>query len=159
MRPAGTISTFVLRLQPLRLLLITVAGWVHREQAATIGYLVEESRILNDQLRGRRLRLTYDRSCRTARRSSPSGPGPSQADVRPRRISTGMRRTMPSHNGERRADAYSGSQPGRVRPNAAGSKSRACSAIAIELGGMLSNSAYFSIRGLNLSTPWGLSAL
>lgn len=72
MRPAGTISTFVLRLQPLRLLLITVAGWVHREQAATIGYLVEESRILNDQLRGRRLRLTYDRSCRTARRSSPS---------------------------------------------------------------------------------------
>ena len=31
------------RFQPLRLLLIAVAGWVHREQAATIAYLMEEN--------------------------------------------------------------------------------------------------------------------
>lgn len=72
MLPAGTLSPIVLRLQPFRLLLTAVAAWVHREQVATIGYLAEEIRILKDQLRGRRLRLTYDRSCRTAQRSSPS---------------------------------------------------------------------------------------
>lgn len=48
MRSTGTISTIVLRLQSLRLLLTAVAGWVHREQIAAIGYLVEEIRILKD---------------------------------------------------------------------------------------------------------------
>jgi hypothetical protein len=53
-------------LSPLRLLLLTVAGWVHREQAATIAYLVEENRVLKEQLRGRRLRLTDDQRRRLA---------------------------------------------------------------------------------------------
>jgi hypothetical protein len=53
-------------LSPLRLLLLTVAGWVHREQAATIAYLVEENRVLKEQLRGRRLRLTDDQRRRPA---------------------------------------------------------------------------------------------
>lgn len=36
---------------PLRLVLLSLAGWVHREQAATIAYLVEENRVK----RGRRV--------------------------------------------------------------------------------------------------------
>ena len=72
MRPLGTISTIVLRLHPLRLLLTAVAGWVHRDQAATIDFLTEENRILKERLRGRRLRLTDDQPSRAAQRSSPS---------------------------------------------------------------------------------------
>jgi len=45
---------------PLKLLLVTFAGWVSREQAQIIDYLVEENRILKEQLGGRRLRLTDD---------------------------------------------------------------------------------------------------
>lgn len=42
----------------LRLLLATFAGWVNRDQARVIDYLREENRVLKEQLRGRRLRLT-----------------------------------------------------------------------------------------------------
>ncbi len=42
----------------LRLLLATFAGWVNRDQAQVIAYLVEENRVLKEQLKGRRLRLT-----------------------------------------------------------------------------------------------------
>jgi hypothetical protein len=38
---------------PLRLLLATFAGWVNREQAQVVAYLVEENRVLKEQLRGR----------------------------------------------------------------------------------------------------------
>src|SRR5262245_48989045 len=43
---------------PVRLLLVTLAGWVNRYQQHVIEYLVEENRILKAQLTGRRLRLT-----------------------------------------------------------------------------------------------------
>ncbi len=42
----------------LRFLLLTVAGWMHREQAKAIAYLLEENRVLREQLGGRRLRFT-----------------------------------------------------------------------------------------------------
>jgi hypothetical protein len=42
----------------LRLLLLTLAGWVYRHQQHVIDYLVEENRVLREQLRGRRVRLT-----------------------------------------------------------------------------------------------------
>ena len=45
---------------PLRLLLVAIAGWVHREQADAIAYLVEESRVLKEQLGGKCVRLTDD---------------------------------------------------------------------------------------------------
>ena len=35
---------------PLRLLLATFAGWVNRHQAQAIEYLVEENRVLKQQL-------------------------------------------------------------------------------------------------------------
>ena len=40
---------------PLQLLLATFAGWVNREQAQVVAYLVEENRVLKEQLGGRRL--------------------------------------------------------------------------------------------------------
>jgi len=41
----------------LQMLLGTFSGWVSRHQADVIAYLVEENRVLRDQLRGRKLRL------------------------------------------------------------------------------------------------------
>ncbi len=43
---------------PLQLLRPTVSGWVHRHQQDVIAYLVEENRVLKEQLGGRKLRLT-----------------------------------------------------------------------------------------------------
>ena len=41
---------------PLQLLLATFAGWVNRHQAQAIDYLIEENRVLKEQLGGKRLR-------------------------------------------------------------------------------------------------------
>jgi hypothetical protein len=43
---------------PLQVLLVTLAGWVNRHHQHVIEYLVEENRILKEQVKGRRLRLT-----------------------------------------------------------------------------------------------------
>ena len=43
-----------------RLLLVTLAGWVNRHQQQVIEYLVEENRVLRQQVKGRRVRLTDD---------------------------------------------------------------------------------------------------
>jgi transposase InsO family protein len=51
---------------PVRLLLVTLAGWVNRHQQAVIEYLVEENRVLKAQVKGRRLRLTDDQRRRLA---------------------------------------------------------------------------------------------
>ena len=53
-------------LSPLRLLLVTLAGWINRHQQQVIEYLVEENRVLKEQLKGRRLRLTDDQRRRLA---------------------------------------------------------------------------------------------
>ncbi len=41
---------------PLQLLLATFAGWVNRHQGQAIDYLIEENRVLNEQLGGRTTR-------------------------------------------------------------------------------------------------------
>ena len=51
---------------PLQMLLLTVADWVNRHQADVIEYLVEENRVLKEQIRGRRLRATDDQRRRLA---------------------------------------------------------------------------------------------
>ncbi len=43
---------------PLQVLLAAVGGWINRHQQRAIEYLVEENRVLKEQLQGRRLRLT-----------------------------------------------------------------------------------------------------
>ena len=45
---------------PIRFLLLTLAGWVNREQQAVIDYLREENAVLREQMGGRRLRLNDD---------------------------------------------------------------------------------------------------
>src|SRR3989441_2153311 len=53
-------------LSPLRLLLVTLAGWVNRHQQQVIEYLAEENRVLRGQLTERRVRLTDDQRRRLA---------------------------------------------------------------------------------------------
>jgi transposase InsO family protein len=60
-------------LSPLRLLLVTLAGWVNRHQQDVIDYLVEENRVLHEQLDGRRVRLNDDQRRRLAARGQRLG--------------------------------------------------------------------------------------
>ena len=53
-------------LSPLQMLLVTLAGWVNRHQQRVIEYLVEEHRVLKEQVKGRRLRWTDDQRRRLA---------------------------------------------------------------------------------------------
>jgi hypothetical protein len=59
--------------QPLLLVLAAVSGWVHRQQADTIAYLVEENRVLKEQLGRKRLRLTDDQRRRLAAKGQALG--------------------------------------------------------------------------------------
>jgi transposase InsO family protein len=51
---------------PLQVLLVTLAGWINRHQQHVIEYLLEENRVLKEQVKGRRLRLTDDQRRRLA---------------------------------------------------------------------------------------------
>jgi transposase InsO family protein len=53
-------------LQPFHLLVIALAGWLNRQQQAVIDYLIEENRVLKDQLEGQRLRFTDEQRIRLA---------------------------------------------------------------------------------------------
>jgi transposase InsO family protein len=59
----------------LQLLLATFAGWVGKKQTAIIAYLVEENRVLKEQLKsdGRRLRFTDSQRRRLAAKGKPLG--------------------------------------------------------------------------------------
>ncbi len=59
----------------LQLLLATFAGWVGRQQSDVIAYLIEENRVLKEQLEsgGRRLRFTDDQRRRLAAKGKPLG--------------------------------------------------------------------------------------
>ena len=53
-------------LQAWQLLLVTVAGWINRQQQDVIAYIQEENRILKGKLKGRRIRFTDDERRRLA---------------------------------------------------------------------------------------------
>jgi putative transposase len=53
-------------IQPFHLLVIALAGWLNRHQQAVIDYLIEENRVLKDQLKGQRLRFTDEQRIRLA---------------------------------------------------------------------------------------------
>ena len=55
-----------LALDPFRLLLIFLAGWLNQQQQDIIDYLQEENRVLREQLGDRRLRLNDDQRRRLA---------------------------------------------------------------------------------------------
>ncbi len=60
-------------LYPLQILLFTVSGWVNRRQQDVIAYLVEENRVLKEQLKGRKLRLTDEQRRRLAAKAKRLG--------------------------------------------------------------------------------------
>jgi transposase InsO family protein len=51
---------------PLQVMLVTLARWINRHQQQVIEYLLEENRVLKEQVKGRRLRLTDDQRRRLA---------------------------------------------------------------------------------------------
>ena len=51
---------------PLRMLFLSVSGWVHRQQQEVVEYLVEENRVLREQIGERKLRLSNDQRRRLA---------------------------------------------------------------------------------------------
>ena len=53
-------------MQPFHLLVIALAGWLNRHQQAVIDYLIEENRVLKNQLEGQRLRFTDEQRIRLA---------------------------------------------------------------------------------------------
>jgi hypothetical protein len=57
----------------LHLFVLAVAGWINRGQQQVIGYLLEENRVLREQLHGRRLRLTDTQRRRLAVRAKALG--------------------------------------------------------------------------------------
>jgi hypothetical protein len=62
-----------LALDPFRLLLISLAGWMNQQQQDVIDYLQEENRILREQLGGKPLRFNDDQRRRLAVRAKKLG--------------------------------------------------------------------------------------
>ena len=53
-------------LQPFHILVIALAGWLSRHQQTVIDYLIEENRVLKEQLEGQRLSFTDEQRIRLA---------------------------------------------------------------------------------------------
>ena len=62
-----------LALDPFRLLLISLAGWLNQQQQDVIDYLQEENRVLQQQLEGKRVRFSDDQRRRLALRAKKLG--------------------------------------------------------------------------------------
>jgi len=62
-----------LALDPFRLLLISLAGWLNQRQQDVIDYLEEENRVLREQLGGKRLRFNDNQRRRLAVRAKQLG--------------------------------------------------------------------------------------
>ena len=60
-------------LYPLQVLLVALAGWISRRQQEVVAYLVEENRVLKQQLGKKRLRLTDDQRRRLAAKGKKLG--------------------------------------------------------------------------------------
>jgi len=62
-----------LALDPFRVLLISLAGWLNQRQQDVIEYLQEENRLLREQLGGKQLRFSDDQRRRMAVRAKRLG--------------------------------------------------------------------------------------
>src|ERR1035437_3191744 len=60
-------------LDPFRFMIVAVAGWMNQQQQQVIEYLVEENRVLREQLGGRRLRFNDDQRRRLAAKGKQLG--------------------------------------------------------------------------------------
>ena len=61
-------------LHPWQLLLVTLAGWINRQQHDVIAYIQEENRILRNKLKGKRIRFTDEERRRLAVKGKILGP-------------------------------------------------------------------------------------
>jgi len=66
---AGDVSSRVIDVSTLRMLFLTVTGWLGSREREILAYLIEENRVLRRQLGGRRLRITDDDRRRLAARA------------------------------------------------------------------------------------------
>jgi transposase InsO family protein len=62
-----------LAMDPFRLLLISLAGWLNQQQQEALDYLQEENRVLREQLGGKRLHFNDDQRRRLAVRAKKLG--------------------------------------------------------------------------------------
>src|SRR5580700_8706823 len=60
-------------LDPFRFVLVAVAGWMNQRQPQIIDYLLEENRVLREQLGGQRVRLNDDQRPRLAAKAKGLG--------------------------------------------------------------------------------------
>src|SRR5450756_3041535 len=60
-------------LDPFRFVVVAFAGWMNQHQQQVIEYLVEENRVLREQLGGRRLRFNDDQRRRLAAKAKGLG--------------------------------------------------------------------------------------
>src|SRR5207237_857233 len=56
-------------LNPFSFLVVSIAGWMNQRQQQVIEYLIEENRVLREQIGNRRMRFTNDQRCRLAARA------------------------------------------------------------------------------------------
>src|SRR6185369_5026168 len=56
-------------LDPFSFLVFSIAGWINQRQQQVIEYLVEENRVLREQIGNRRMRFTDDQRRRLAARA------------------------------------------------------------------------------------------
>jgi putative transposase len=61
------------RLDPFSFLVVSVAGWLNQRQQQIIEYLIEENRVLREQIGRRRLRFTDNQRCRLAAKAKKLG--------------------------------------------------------------------------------------
>ena len=100
-------------LDPFSFLVVSIAGWINQRQQQLIEYLVEENRVLREQIGGRRMRFTDDQRRRLAAQSKETrteNPGTGRDIVTPETLLAWHRKLI--------AQKYDGSanrNPGRPK--------------------------------------------
>src|SRR5215831_8525242 len=56
-------------LDPFSFLVVSIAGWMNQRQHQVIEYLIEENRVLREQIGNRRMRFTNEQRCSLAARA------------------------------------------------------------------------------------------
>ena len=60
-------------LNPFSFLVVSLAGWMNQHQQYVIHYLIEENRVLREEIRNRRMRFSDDQRRRLAARAKKIG--------------------------------------------------------------------------------------
>ena len=61
------------RLDPFSFVVVSLAGWMNHHQQQVVDYLMEENRVLREQIGNRRMRYTDDQRRRLAARAKKFG--------------------------------------------------------------------------------------